>query len=526
MYQCNEFTIDLQRFELRCRGEIRRVEPRVFDLIRYLIENRGRVVSKDELLDAVWKGRIVSESTLNSCINAARRALADSGRTQKVILTVPRRGFRFVAKVNRIGAPGTDSVEWSRRTEASNAISGAAMTLEGRPTVAVLPFVNLEGVTSQEYLAEGLAGDVIAGLSHNKWIGVISRSSSFFHRSRPVDLPKISNDLHAGYVVDGGIRRKNDRLRIYVELIDVNSSQCLWSERYDLATGHVFETEDEMTHQVVAAITSEVMTAQIRSALRKEDWDLDAWDILMRAHWHLWRLNQQHSEDVKRLLLKVREIDPNISQGYSDMALCHVFDALFGWGPSREDSAQKALREARHSLNLDPNDAWGHTALGFVDHLYGQHDAALQRFHDAIDLNASLANAYGHAAMTFGFLGKCDDVERNMNIALKLSPHDPLKPFWLNAKAMGLFIAGEYESAARVAEETVRANPDYPGGLRVLAASYGELGRTKKAEKAVERLIRAMPNVSLRKTSDQLPFSEEGDRRRYLRGLRKAGLRE
>ena len=250
-------TLDTDKRELRRGSEPIAVEPQVFDLLIYLVENRGRVVSKDDLIASVWGGRIVSDATLSSRIYAARKALGDSGDKQKLIRTVARKGLRFVGEVQlfRDGdAPAQSVVAADPPHESSR----AALLLPDRPAIAVLPFLNMSGDPEQEYFSDGISEDIVAALSKLRWFFVIARSSSFIYKGRAVHIRQIAAELGVRYVVEGSVRKAGERVRITVQLNDVATGSHVWAERYDRELVDVFAVQDEITERIVAAIEPQI----------------------------------------------------------------------------------------------------------------------------------------------------------------------------------------------------------------------------------------------------------------------------
>src|SRR5690606_10532356 len=248
-FQFGDCLLDTDRRELTRASTAVPVGPQVFDLLLHLVANRERVVSKDDLLEAVWHGRIVSESTLTSHINAARTAIGDSGQEQKLIRTVARKGFRFVAEVREVGSEPE--------------IEAAPLALPDKPSIAVLPFVNMSGDAAQDYFADGMVEDIITALSHVRWLFVIARNSSFSYRGRPCDMKQIGRELGVRYLLEGSDRKAADRVRITGQLIDAETGGHLWAERYEGTLGDVFELQDRITESVVGAIVQELERAEI-----------------------------------------------------------------------------------------------------------------------------------------------------------------------------------------------------------------------------------------------------------------------
>jgi len=280
-----DHTLDTDRRELRRGGEPIAVEPQVFDLLTYLVQNRARVVSKDDLFASVWGGRIVADSTLASRINAARKAIGDSGERQKLIRTVARKGIRFVGEVRspqekdepaHAAAPRNDFAEPAR----------PALPPSDRPAIAVLPFVNMSGEPEQDYFSDGISEDIITALSKLRWFFVIARNSSFTYKGKSVHIKQIAAELGVGYVVEGSVRKEGGRVRITVQLNDAITGSHLWAERYDRNLADVFAVQDEITEAIVATIEPQLYAAENFRAQRKAPESLDAWDLVMRALSH------------------------------------------------------------------------------------------------------------------------------------------------------------------------------------------------------------------------------------------------
>ena len=255
--------LDVDLRELTRGGENIAVEPQVFDLLTYLVENRDRVVSKDDLIETIWNGRIVSESTLTSRINAVRTAVGDTGKNQAVIRTIPRKGFRFVGDVSDAGSAlalpsvtsGALAPQGTPRSEAYRPSTDTpAHPPLDRPAIAVLPFVNLSGDSEQEYFSEGISEDIITALSKLRWFYVVARNSSFVYKGKSVHLKEIGEELGVGYVVEGSVRKDGDQVRITAQLVDVVTGSHLWAEHFDRDLKDVFAVQDEITQAVVAAI--------------------------------------------------------------------------------------------------------------------------------------------------------------------------------------------------------------------------------------------------------------------------------
>jgi len=347
--------------ELRRDGELITLQPQVFDLLVHLLENRERVVSRDDLIALVWGGRIVSDSTLDSRINAARNAIGDSGKEQKLIRTIPRKGVRFVGAVEEQSNTPSDSPALRARDETPP----PALALPERPAVAVLPFNNMSGDQEQEYFSDGISEDIITALSRLRWFFVIARNSSFTYKGKAVHIRSIADELGVRYVVEGSVRKSGDRVRITAQLNDAVTGSHVWAQHYDRDLTDVFAVQDEITDAIVAAIEPQIYAAENFHSRRKPPSNLDAWDLVMRALSHHWRITRPDNVLAQALLTKAIAIDPNYGQALSLLATSHMVGVHLGWADIKT-AAPIAERAALAAVVADNEDAWAHTALGSV----------------------------------------------------------------------------------------------------------------------------------------------------------------
>ena len=296
-----DYVLDPERRELTRGSEAIAVGPQVFDLLLYLVQNREHVVSKDELLDVVWGGRIVSESTLTSHINAARKAIGDSGQEQRLIRTVARKGLPV-----RRRREGSINIGRFRFLECRARHIGRArctrLALPNRPSIAVLPFLNLSGDPEQDYFADGVVEDIITALSHIRWLFVIARNSSFTYKRRAVDVRQVSRELGVRYVLEGSLRRTANRVRITAQLIDATTGGHLSADRFDGTLDDIFELQDQVASSVVGAIAPQLERAEIERAKRKPTESLDAYDYYLRG---MANLHQGTREAIDEALAAV-----------------------------------------------------------------------------------------------------------------------------------------------------------------------------------------------------------------------------
>jgi len=511
-------TLDTDRRELLRGSQAIAVEPQVFDVLFYLVDNRDHVVSKDELIASVWGGRIVSDSTLTSRVNAARRAIGDSGEQQNLIRTIARKGVRFIAEVHTEFAPKPTA-------DAPAAVQPpAALPLPDRPAIAVLPFTNMSGDAEQEYFSDGISEDIITALSKLRWFFVIARNSSFIYKGKPVHMKQIAEELGVGYVVEGSVRRGGDRVRITAQLNDAVTGSHIWAERYDRALSDVFGVQDEITEAIVAAIEPQLYAAENFRARRKPPESMDAWDLVMRALSHHWRVTRQDSVVAQALLEKATAIDPTYGQALGLLAASHTFCAHMGWA----DTAAVmpiAERAALAAIRADGEDAWAHHALGCVYLFARRFEDSLAEFELALRLNPNFSLAQGYHGLTLAYCGRWQEGAAAADRALRQSPRDPFAAVYYGIAAYAQFVARDYAAAIGLARQGIRQRADFVGAHRVLTAAAGMSGQADIAAAALRGLVRVQPNVSLAWIAAHLPISSEAERAHYVEGFRRARLR-
>jgi TolB-like protein/cytochrome c-type biogenesis protein CcmH/NrfG len=508
-YRFGDHSLDERTRELMRGGKAVAVEPQVFDLLLLLIRNADRIVSKDDLIASVWNGRIVSDSTLTSRINAARKAIGDSGEQQRLIRTVARKGFRFVGEAradDTAASPGTPAV-----------------TAAERPAIAVLPFSNMSGDPEQEYFSDGISEDIITALSKLRWFLVIARNSSFVYKGRPVNLKQVGEELGVDYVLEGSVRKSGERVRISAQLNAVMTDSHVWAERYDRALSDVFAVQDEITEAIVAAIEPQLYAAENFRAQRKPPESLDAWDLVMRALSHYWRVTRQDNVVAQALLEKAISIDPNYGQALGLLATSYAFTAHMGW-MEMEAAMRTAEQAANAAIRADSEDAWAHFALGNVNLCARHFDDSVAEFETALRLNPNFALAQAYYGLSLAYSGRAREAEEAVARALRLSPRDPLTAVYQGMLSYSRFVGRDYGGAIEAAREAVRQRSDFVGGHRVLTAASAMAGQTDEAKAALEALRRVQPNVSIDWIARNMPIRHESEMHHYLDGFRRAGL--
>jgi TolB-like protein len=517
-----DYALDIERRELRRGSEPVAVEPQVFDLLVYLLRNRDRVVSKDDLIASVWGGRIVSESTLTSRINAARTAVGDSGKEQKLIRTIARKGLRFIGVV-REELAGAEPAPAPDDPVEIHLQAPAALPLSDRPAIAVLPFANMSGDPEQDYFSDGISEDIITGLSRLRWFLVIARNSSFVYKGKAVHMKQVAEDLGVGYVVEGSVRKNGDQVRITAQLNDVATGSHIWAEHYDRDLTDVFAVQDDITESIVAAVEPQLYAAENFRARRKPPDSMDAWDLVMRALSYYWRVTRQDNVVAQALLEKAIAIDPNYGQALGLYATSQTFGAHMGW-VDMATALPIAERAALAAVQADSEDPWAHNALACVYLFTRRFEDSLAEFELALQLNPSFSLAQGYYGLALAYCGHWEEGDLAAQRALRLSPRDPFSAIYCGIAAYAQFIGRNYDEAMRFSREALRQRGDFVGAHRVLTAAAGMTGQAEAGRAALQELRRAQPNISLAWLADEMPMKRKADMEHYLEGFRRAGL--
>ncbi len=515
-FRFGDHALDVGRRELTRAGDQIPVGPQVFDLLVYLVENRARVVSKDDLLEAAWNRRIVSESTLTSHINAVRTAVGDSGEKQHLIRTVARKGFRFVGEVSETQA------------QTAEATLVPALSLPDKPSIAVLPFQNMSGDPEQDYFADGMVEDIITALSRMSSLLVIARNSSFTYKGRAVDVKQVGRELGVRYVLEGSVRKAANRVRITGQLIDAATSAHLWADRFEGSLENIFDLQDQVTASVVGKIAPKLEQAEIERAKRKPTANLDAYDYYLRAMASLYQWTRASNDEALRLLYKAIELDPNFATAHGVAAWCYVWRKTQGWVTDRAQDTAESTRLARLAVDLGKDDAVALSAGGYaLAHITGDHDGAIAYIERALALNPNLAGTWLNSGWVRTWRGEWQVAIEHLARAMRLSPLDPILFRMQGATALAHFFAGHDDEASAWAEKAYRENPNLQQALRVAAASHALAGRTAETAKVVARVRQLDPGLRVSNLKDRLPpLHRPQDLARYVDGLRKAGVPE
>jgi TolB-like protein/class 3 adenylate cyclase/Tfp pilus assembly protein PilF len=514
-----DFELDTALFELRQAGEPIPLEPQVFDLLVFLARNSHRTVTREEIYAEIWGDRIVSDAALSSQIKAARRAVGDDGTSQHTITTVHGRGFRFVAPIENGNRAATGDAVHTTSDQTAPAVSK-------KPSVAVLPFVNLNQDASEDVFADGLAEDITTALAKNRWLTVIARNPAFAFRGSKESINAIGKKLAADYLVTGSMRKAGTRFRISVQIADAETEQSVWSERFDRDKVDIFDLQDEISELVAARIESELGLSEQKKAERRPRKNLGSWDLYQLATAEFYKFTPESNLKCQEMLKEVIALDPEFAAAHSRLAYAIVLSMVYFDAPCNPTKMDAALAAAERAIKLDDQDANGYFALGRVRLARCEYDHAIGALEQAIELNPCLAVAHCGLGDSLAYEGLLDQAIEQFEQAVRLSPHDPFRWGFFSYRSLAHLFRGEFQDAAAWARRAVQVpNAQYWARAHLVAA-LGHLGDQAAAQTALKELMEIKPAFTADFAKERLFYIKRADQMAaYLDGLRKAGVK-
>jgi len=520
-----DYELDTELFELRCAGEPRPLEPQVFDLLAYLARNRNRIVSRQELLDELWTGKVVTESTLSSCIKAARQAIGDSGRQQQLIATYNRRGYRFVAPTEQHAGAAAENANLLRDSAlaGSEALGAACLFPQlpeqdnDRPVLAVLPFSHSHGSDEVAWIAEVLGEDIGIQLARIPGFMVLSRNTSAYYRHREIGIDQIGLELGADYVIEGSVWAIGENLRVAVQLLKTSSRSLLWSERKLIPADRLGELQDETVREIVGCIEPELNRAEFVTLRRRRTVDLGAWALYRQGHAILglkgW--SEDSFAEAANLLREAITRDPELAFAHAYLALILAIGHLVGlvrgegW---REEATQAA--ETAVALDSQDSDVLGYAGCAFAD--MGDYQRGIGMLRRAVELDPSNAQAVAALGAALLQTGVEEGIEHMLH-GIRISPRDNRLSAWGALLARGMLNFGRVDEAIATAAAACRCDDKIFLPRVVLAVAQVTAGNKEEAALALSDARRIRPGLSI---DDISRFASVGE----IDLLRQAGV--
>jgi len=534
IYQSGNFSLDTQTYGLEFNGEKHSIEPQAFDLLIYLIKNRERVVTRDELFDNLWQGRIVTESALNAQLKTARKAIGDNGKQQGIIKTFHRRGYQFIAEIIESGASGPGS-----EIDAKLA-SQQPLLLPDKPSIAVLPFQNLSKDPQQEYFSSGITEDIITELSRFHDLFVIARNSTSVYGDKAMNVRDIGRDLGVQYVLEGSVRMAGKRVRVTVQLIDALTDHHLWADRYDRELEDIFAVQDEITETIVSTLAGRVEEATLQRARRKSTDNLAAYEYVLQADLGIWPSTAEKTAWARQMYIKATDHDPLYARAYAGIANTYFLDWGYMLGEDPDDDLELAFEYAQKAVALDDADNRSHMVLAVAYVFRREYTQAQIHQQKAIALNPNDADVLARMCYLLPLLGKHEEAVELGEKAFRLNPYNPR--WYLTFLGGAYYAAGRYEDAIVAFEGS---HNSYPDDAAWLAASYAQSGRLDEAQAIMSEYLSSAgsepwwsrvpasaadvgrdPTGFIKYFIYMFPFKDQADLDHHLDGMRKAGLPE
>ncbi len=500
IHRFGAFELDEAAQELRRDGASVPIEPQVFALIALLARNGGRLVSKEEIVDTIWQGRAISDAALSSRIKTARQALGDSGKDQRHILTVRKRGFRFVAPIDPPAVAALPA-----QAEPLPPFPAAPPELPAEPSVAVLPFRTIGDPGDRAVLAQGLTHDLITRLGRARWLFVIARGSAFSFADSPYDPHEAAAKLGVRYIVQGAVQAAPPRIRVHAVLVDSVTRAEIWSDHYDRGVDDLFAIQSDISDAIAGAIEAQIEQAERGRSLLKPSQSLDAWEAYHRGCWHMYKFRAEHYEEAERYFRRSIELDPTSPRPFAGLSFVHWQRAFLELRPDRTGEIARARELAEEAITLDPRDPQGYHALGRAFHIAGDLTASERELQHAVDLNPSFALGHYSLAFSLFFGGLTEESLIAVSRAQRLSPYDPMGFAMSALKAMDLARIGEFDEATRLVALAARqSNAHYhilalAAHIHLLAGDAATAGtylarlRAIRPEYNAETFLRAFP---------------------------------
>lgn len=499
------FVLDRSRLTLLQGGKPVAIGQRGLALLLALADHDD-VVTKAQLMEAGWPDTLVEEGNLTVQIAALRKALGTREDGQEWIVTVPRVGYRLVRPTSGIKAP-----ELPRY----------------RPALAVLPFQNLSGDPTQDYFADGVVEDIITALSRFRNFAVVARNSSFVYKGRAVDVRDVGRELGVRYVLEGSVRRSEDRLRVVAQLVDAENGSHIWARNFDGKLENVFTVQDDITASVAGILYPKIQIAEIERARRKPPESLDAYDLVLRATRLQQSVREADNAEAVWLLQRAIALDPSYCWALAKLAhTLHVRMAV-DWPSTTRDDRAVCLETVERSLELAVDDAVVLSQAGVnLCNIYGQYERGVELLQTAVATNPNSLDVLASAAI--GYL-HCGDLDKSINLATRaitLSPADPGQHWALTAISHAHMARGQFAEALRWAERSLAVSADYDCTYWMLAAGNAKLGLIDEAKRWLAKFHALRPEVTVRSIHNSQPQRFPDRMANILDGLKVAGLPE
>jgi TolB-like protein/Flp pilus assembly protein TadD len=394
--------------------------------------------------------------------------------------------------------------------------------LPDKPSIAVLPFDNMTGDTSQDYLSDGISENIISALSGISNLFVIARNSTFTYKDKPVKVQQVSEDLGVRYVLEGSVQKSGSLYRLTAQLIDAIKGNHLWSEKYDRELDDLFMVQDEITKEIIAALNVELTQGEQARTISQGTDNLEAYLKVMQAREHIYKHNVENNASAQQLAQEALTLDPNYAAASRILGVTHMHDILLGRSKSPKQSLGEAMKLVKRAIELDDQNGYSHVVLGFLLVLVRQYDKAVAEAERGVSLDPNVADIYGWLGMVYRYVGRSEDAVVAYEKAIRLNPIPP--NFYLFGLGLSYAWTERYEEAVTVFEKAIQDHPDAFYVRLFAAAVYSLVGRDEEARAEAAEVLRLNPKFSLERWGKSLRYKNQEDQEQFISALSKAGL--
>jgi len=519
-----EFELDKDGYELRRNGEVCHAEPLVFDLILFLVQSDGRVVSRDQIVESVWHGRIVSDSTISSCIKAARQVLGDSGAEQRYIRTVRGRGVQFVAHVEKSIRAAPGAVGPLMQAMAAKGAAPVSASEGGQPSIAVLPLRLLTKTERFDLLGDAISQEVIVELARLHWLFVTNRGSSFAFRAADPDFGTISAVLGVRYILSGTLTLNDQTSVVTVELTHGSDARLIWAERFEQPLSDLLSLKSSIAARIVRSVETRIQNTEAMEAGRLATENLDAWSAYHRGLWHMFRFNQKDNTAAAQCFGRAIADDPRFARAHAALSFTHFQNAFLNYSGDRLADLNLTRRFAETAMELDPFDPFVNLTMGRADWIVGDLEGAIPWLERSIELSPNYAFAIYNRALLRVLQGDGELSARQVDKAISLSPIDPLNYAMLSTRALSHMVCGDFDKAVEWVGRAIRS-PNAHFQIFVIAAiAYECTGQRDQALHCIARLHRLHPTYKAEDFFKAFPFESASFRTTASNALHRLGI--
>ena len=564
-----------QSHELKGHNRTVRLEPRVASLLHYLAVRAGDTISRETLLEALWPGLVVSDEALTNAINKLRKAFADDRFNPHIIETIPKSGYRLIAKVANCQAESNDVLQKNyisndslllpitdndqsfrqlffgslrlriisisgllifflivmtmsyylvrQNTDALTGVDDTYSSASKQISIAVLPLTSLSNGPDQDYFSDGITEDLITDLSRISGLNVIARNSVFVYKGLTPEPQEVAQQLGARYILEGSIRKDTNQVRINVKLIDTSTGFNLWAERFDKNITDVFDLQDHLAREIAAALAIQLTEKEELLITKSTTLSVEALKHYFLGRAYYGSTSKQENVQSRKFYRRAIELDPDYAQAYAELALTYLDDQRRGWSTDDEASLNQAIKLAEQAIRINDTIPQAHFALGFI-YLYARqrHDKAITEARKAIQLDPSYADSYALLSSAYFYSGQ---PEKSLALDRKAMQLNPAASFlYYMHLGRSHFVQGRYKQAIESLNEALARNSNHLPAHLWLAASYGQAGEIDDAEWEIEQVFLLNAEFSTEKWLDFTLHNNPGYRDRLIEGLKKAGL--